>query len=67
MKNSIFIFLGVIFSLHTFSQQTVQVGSGGNNTKGLPYSNEYEYNWCTVIYPQDQIKLIGDISNLINS
>jgi len=64
MKNSISFLLFLFLSTQIFSQQTIQVGSGLNNTKGIPYSNEYEYNWCTVIYPQDQINLIGDISKI---
>ena len=64
MKNSISCLFILFLSTQIYSQQTIQVGSGSNNTKGLPYSNEYEYNWCTVIYPRDQINLIGDISKI---
>ncbi len=64
MKKSIGVFVLSILAIPILSQQTIQVGSGSNNTKGLPYSNEYEYNWCTVIYPQDQINLIGSISEI---
>ncbi len=64
MKKISLILSLAVLSLPVFTQQTVQVGSGSNNTKGLPYSNEYEYNWCTVIYPQDQINLTGDISEI---
>ncbi len=64
MKKSIGIIVLSILAIPMLSQQIIQVGSGSNNTKGLPYSNEYEYNWCTVIYPQEQINLIGSISEI---
>jgi hypothetical protein len=64
MKKFIFSFLCFFLTIQIQSQQTIQVGSGSNNTKGIPYTNEFEYNWCTVIYPQDRINLVGDISKI---
>ena len=57
----IIIALTAVFQLK--AQYTIQVGNGGNPI-ALPYTNQYEYNWCTVIYPQDKIKIGGDITKI---
>jgi hypothetical protein len=57
----IIIALTAVFQLK--AQYTFQVGNGGNGL-ALPYTNQYEYNWCTVIYPQEKIKIGGDITKI---
>ncbi|MCD4833036.1 MAG: hypothetical protein K8R31_04510, partial [Bacteroidales bacterium] len=63
MKKYILIIIALVTVLQLDAQYTVQVGSGGNMID-LPYSNQYDYNWCTVIYPQDEIKISGDITKI---
>ncbi len=60
-------FLLFVVSLFPFTflvaQFTHQVGNGGNAIS-LPYNNQYDFNWCSVIYPQDQINISGDITKI---
>jgi len=39
----------------------VQVGTAYSGGVILPYDNQYNYNWCTTIYPQDKINAQGTI------
>ncbi|MCK5168942.1 MAG: hypothetical protein KAQ75_03605, partial [Bacteroidales bacterium] len=59
MKKYILIIIALIAVLQLNAQYTVHVGAGGNCMEVLPYNNQFDYNWCTVIYPQDMIR-IGD-------
>lgn len=63
MKKYILILIALIAAFQLNAQYTIQVGSGGSPL-ALPYTNQYEYNWCSVIYPQDKIKIGGDITKI---
>ncbi len=64
MKKYLLIIIALIAVLQLNAQHTVHVDAGGNIMGNLPYNNQFDYSWCTVIYPQDKINLIGDISQI---
>ncbi len=64
MKKYILIIIALIAALQLNAQHTVHIAAGGNVMGDLPYNNQYDYNWCTVIYPQDMIKIGDTITNI---
>lgn len=61
MKKYILILILSISVFQLKAQYPVQVGTPESGGVILPYDNQYDYNWCTTIYPQDEINAHGNI------
>ncbi len=64
MKKFILIIIAFLAVLQLNAQYPVKVGDTDGFANNLPYNNQYDYNWCTTIYPQDRINVHGDIIKL---
>ncbi|MEA1872807.1 MAG: T9SS type A sorting domain-containing protein [Bacteroidota bacterium] len=62
MKTLYLIIISAFITTISFAQYPVQVGTlQGASSVELPYNNQYDYNWCTTIYPKEEIMAHGDI------
>lgn len=61
MKKYTLIIIALIAVFQLKAQYPVQVGTIYSGGVILPYDNQYNYNWCATIYPQDKINAQGTI------
>src|SRR6056297_2046820 len=61
MKKYTLIIIALIAIFQLKAQSPVQVGTAYSGGIILPYDNQYNYKWCTTIYPQDKINAQGTI------
>lgn len=60
-KSFLATFALFIVSFQSNAQYPVQIGTPESGGVILPYNNQFDYNWCTTIYPQDKINAWGNI------